>query len=407
MQKAEKEDLNGILIKPVNASVLLDTIMQAFGKGIPETSRIIKRQANADALQEIRGARILLVEDNDINQQVAREILEDAGLIVTLATNGRQAVEAAGKNVYDAILMDVQMPLMDGYSATREIRNFKSETRNVPIIAMTAHAMAGDEQKSRDAGMNDHISKPIEPDMLFTALQQWIRLSGKKSGDPRQDAFSRSLHQERSERTVEKLPEFLPGFDLEAGLNRLSGNLGLYRKLLRDFAAKYSDVTLDLRKALDADDLKTAHRLVHNVKGVAGNLSATDLQVAAKEIEKLIKGGHGRRPAVDQLNRRFARFERAFKQALDAVYAAAPAVEEKSFESMTGAPGAIPGVLEKSFAGRIREAVEMGDITQVKSIAEEMRAQSDTSGPLYDELIRLVKDFDFDSILKWVDALNG
>jgi PAS domain S-box-containing protein len=170
MQKAEKIGLDGLLLKPVSPSVLFDTIIQAHGEKVPDTSRITQGQKEAQALALIRGAKILLVEDNEINQQVAKEILEGADLIVSLADDGQQAVNMVKENHYDVILMDIQMPVMDGYTATREIRNLKPEIRNVPIIAMTAHAMAGDEEKSLQAGMNGHVTKPIDPDQMFTTL---------------------------------------------------------------------------------------------------------------------------------------------------------------------------------------------------------------------------------------------
>jgi signal transduction histidine kinase/CheY-like chemotaxis protein len=200
MQQAEEVGLEGFLLKPVNPSMLFDTIMQAFGEAVPEISRVAQRQEQeAETLKHIQGAQLLLVEDNEINQQVAREILEGAGLNVALATNGQEAVNAVKENEYDAVLMDVQMPVMDGYTATRKIREWETEVRGqktedrkkgsalspqsseLPIIAMTAHAMAGDEDKSLEAGMNGHVTKPIDPDQLFSTLQEWIKPSEKRS----------------------------------------------------------------------------------------------------------------------------------------------------------------------------------------------------------------------------------
>jgi len=133
MQKTEDCGLDGFLIKPVNASLLFDAIMQSFGEKIPETSRLTQRQKESEALAELKGARILLVEDNEINQQVAQEILEGAGLIVTIADNGQEAVDAVKNDSYDTVLMDVQMPVMDGYAATREIRKWEAESRNAEV----------------------------------------------------------------------------------------------------------------------------------------------------------------------------------------------------------------------------------------------------------------------------------
>ena len=174
MRKAEKTGLDGFLIKPVNASVLFDTIIQAFGQEAAASGEVAgDLKTEKKGTDHIVGARVLLVEDNDINQQVAREILEGAGLIVSLADNGQEAVTAVQTGTYDVVLMDIQMPVMDGYAATRAIRR-DDRYKDLPILAMTAHAMAGDAQKSLDAGMQDHVTKPIDPEHLFAALQKWI-----------------------------------------------------------------------------------------------------------------------------------------------------------------------------------------------------------------------------------------
>ena len=192
MQQADQLGIEGFLLKPVNPSMLFDTIMQAFGEAVPETSRVAKRrEQGAEALEHIRGANVLLVEDNEINQQVAREILEGAGLNVTLANDGQEAVNAVKENNYDAVLMDVQMPVMDGYTATREIRK-DDRFKELPIIAMTAHAMTGDEDKSLESGMNGHVTKPIDPDQLFATLQKWIKPSEKRAPSPTTRRFCRA-----------------------------------------------------------------------------------------------------------------------------------------------------------------------------------------------------------------------
>jgi CheY-like chemotaxis protein len=278
MQQADEVALEGFLLKPVSASMLFDTIMQAFGESLPETTRIAqRREQETESLEHIRGANILLVEDNEINQQVAKEILEGAGLKVTLAADGREAVNAVNESSYDVVLMDIQMPVMDGYAATREIRkneNFKE----LPIIAMTAHAMAGDEDKSLEAGMNGHVTKPIDPDHLFSTLQKWIK-PGEKRGQVEQSEVPVEQPEPAKAVSVEdELPESLSGFDLADGLKRLQGNKKLYRKLLLNLARDYNEGANEIRQALDAEDFDQAHSLVHNIKGLAGNLAATDLQ---------------------------------------------------------------------------------------------------------------------------------
>jgi PAS domain S-box-containing protein len=419
MQKAEERGLDGFLLKPVNASLLFDAIMQSFGEEIPETSRLIKRQKESDVLLDIQGARILLVEDNEINQQVAQEILEGAGLQVTIANNGQEAVDAVKEDSYDAVLMDVQMPVMDGYTATRRIRKWETGIRNsefgirnegkdpIPIIAMTAHAMAGDEEKSLKAGMNGHVAKPIDPVQLFTALQQWIKPDEKRAAAGQKDIVPEPSVSDQLELADDELPKSLPGFDLASGLERLMGNKRLYRKLLRDFGSKYTEVAGEIRNALDEKDFEQAHSLVHNLKGLAGNLSATDLQAAAVEMEKLVKGSQATSTSAEQLHQKFTELEYAINQALEAVQVLGPSTEDKTAKPSADVLAAVPPDMAKQAAARIKDAADMGDFTQVKSIAEEMKSQSNVLVPFCDKLIQQAEDFDFDGILELINELES
>jgi CheY-like chemotaxis protein len=430
IQKAENAGLDGFLIKPVNASVLFDAIMQVFGEEIPATSRLAKRQQETGALKEIRGARILLVEDNEINQQVAKEILEGAGLIVTIANNGQEAVDAVKTAVYDVVLMDVQMPVMDGYAATRAIREDELKAQNskpkekesaepsasgfqlsaraerVPIIAMTANAMAGDEDKSLAAGMNGHATKPIDPDQLFATLLQWIKPGERRAAEGRPDGALEPLVTDPPKAAEDDLPESLPGFDLAAGLARLMGNKRLYRKLLLDFGRKYTGIAGGIRTALDNRDFQQAHSLVHNLKGLAGNLAAMELQAATVEMEKLIKGDPHKFATSEQLDQNLAELEKAIGRALRAVRALGPTAEEKIVETATDTLAALAPGLIKEMSGRMREAAELGDITQVNSIAEELKSRSDDVAPICDRFLQLATDFDFDGIVKLVEEME-
>jgi CheY-like chemotaxis protein/HPt (histidine-containing phosphotransfer) domain-containing protein len=451
MQKAEKVGLDGFLIKPVNSSVLFDTIMQAFGKELPKTSRITERQAEAAALGKIRGARILLVEDNEINQQVAQEILESAGFTVFLANNGKEAVEAVQGDNYDAVLMDVQMPVMDGYEATRRIRKWEggirnaeggmrnsekelkaegrgqntnsafriphSEFKSIPIIAMTAHAMAGDEDVSLEAGMNDHVTKPIDPDQLFAALNKWI-LSAQDRGHPRQpeseiskedvqDTMAEPGGPVPTALTEDSFPQALPGFDLAAGLQRLQGNYRLYKKLLLDFISNYDMVAGDIRKALDADDVDHAHSLIHNLKGVAGNLAATELHATTIEMEKLIKQCRNRQlPAWDELDSKFNELEKEISRTLKSVRTLGPAEVQTTAEPSENVINSLSPDVAQDAAIRIREAADMGDVTQLKFVAEELTSQTESFLPIGKRIIQLAEEFDFDAIKQLADKLE-
>jgi two-component system sensor histidine kinase/response regulator len=425
MQQVEQVGLEGFLLKPVSPSMLFDAIMQAFGEAVPETSRIVRRhEQEAEALKHIQGAKLLLVEDNEINQQVAREILEGAGLNVTIATNGQEAVNAVKENNYDAVLMDVQMPVMDGYTATREIREWESElkaanssdisgsnlqplTSGLPIIAMTAHAMAGDEEKSLQAGMNGHVTKPIDPDQLFATLQKWVQPREKRATTQRPAVSVAPSGGQKVVSIDGELPGSLPGFDLADGLKRLQGNKKLYRKLLLDFATGYCKAGIEIREALDAPDFDRAHRLVHNLKGLAGNLSAKDLQAAAVNMEKLVKGVDKKAPPSRQLNLRLAELETVLNQALESVQSLGVTGEENISKLSDKERADIPAELSHAIAQRIRDAAEMGDVTTIKAIAEEIRTHSEPCGPLSRQIVQLAGDFDLDGIKKLADALDA
>ncbi len=277
MKQAENLGMDGFLIKPVNQSVLFDTIMTIFGKTV--TSKMPeKREKTADIEQlgRLKGTRILVAEDNEINQLVVKDILSQAGVVVTIAGNGREAVEKLQKNAFDLVLMDLQMPVMDGFSACREIRK-QDQFKDLPILAMTAHAMVEDRQKSMKAGMNDHVTKPIDPPVFFSAL-----LRALKPGE----------HMDSAEfiPKTEELPVF-EDVDLTAGLARVSGNKKLYRELLDKFADRYSSAKEELEKLIEEKDAEAARGLVHTIKGVAGNLGAMRLFSLAGDLEVAVLKG--------------------------------------------------------------------------------------------------------------------
>jgi two-component system sensor histidine kinase/response regulator len=283
MQQAEDIGLEGFLIKPVTPSTLLDTIMGVVGKkgGFRRAGRS-EDDWKIQTLDSIRGGHVLLAEDNKINQQVAEELLTQAGLKVTIANNGREAVEMlTEKNEYEAVLMDMQMPEMDGYEATRTIRK-KPEFADLPIIAMTANVMAGDREKCLEAGMNDHVAKPIEPDKLFRTLVQWI-----PARDPA--ALPAGLKAAGNKAAEDSLPDSLTGIEIEEGVRRVGGNRKLYRKLLIDFFQDHREDIQAIRQALGHDDFETAQRIAHTLKGVSGSIGAGDLQGAAERLETALK----------------------------------------------------------------------------------------------------------------------
>ncbi len=407
MQQAEAVGLEGFLLKPINPSMLFDTIAHAFGEAVTDAPRVVqKHEQEAQVLEHIRGANVLLVEDNEINQQVAKEILEGAGLIVTIANDGQEGVNAIKESNFDVVLMDIQMPVMDGLTATREIRK-DNRFKELPIIAMTAHAMAGDEDKSLQAGMNGHVTKPIDPEQLFSTLKKWIK-SIEKRVKVQQQAFP--VEQPESDEAVpaeDELPESLSGFDLEDGLKRLQGNKKLYRKLLLSFATDYIKVANEIRQAIDSEDFDQAHSIVHNLKGLAGNLAAAELQTTAMNLEKLVKGVEKKTPSLHELNLKFSELETALNQALESAQSLGGSANESTEKLSDKELADITTELSDDIAKRIRNSAEMGDITTLNVIAEEIKDQSDSCMLLSKQIFQMAEDFDLDGIQRLADDLDS
>jgi signal transduction histidine kinase/CheY-like chemotaxis protein len=408
MQQAEQVGLEGFLLKPVSPSILFETIMQAFGEAVPETSRVAQRnEQEAEALKHIRGARVLLVEDNEINQQVALEILERARLDVSLAENGQEAVSAVKEKDYDVVLMDIQMPLMNGYEATGAIRS-DPRFKDLPIIAMTAHAMAGDEDKSLQAGMNGHVTKPIDPDLLFATLLKWIKPSEKRAITQKPTVSVEPSVEDKMVPTEEELPESLPGFDLADGLKRLHGNKRLYRKLLLNFANDYSDIANKIRRALDEKDLERARSLVHDLKGIAGNLSAVDLLAAVTDLWRLLRAQDPDKGiAREALDQKMQDLRNNLRRALKALQVLAPSPEQISGAVPSEKTIVLPVELTKAELDSIRDAVEMGDVAELISIAKKIASLSDDFIQFSESIIRWAENFDFDRILKLINNSKG
>ncbi|MES2016598.1 MAG: response regulator [Pseudomonadota bacterium] len=276
-----------VLVKPVGPSLLFDLLIDLLG-GERDTASGDIGSAQVDdvslgALATIHGARVLLVEDNALNQQVACELLVDAGMMVDTADNGEMAVEMAREQVYDLILMDLQMPVMDGFEATRVLRALPNVALP-PVVAMTANVMHADRLRCLDAGMVDFIAKPIEPDTLFGALLRWIPRRGMPFGA----APSYAAAPNGQDRT---LPLAIEGLDTVAGLRRVSGKPERYDAMLRAFADTQAQAVVDIRAALADGDNATAERIAHTLKGLAGNIGASALQRHAGVVELALRQG--------------------------------------------------------------------------------------------------------------------
>ncbi len=284
-----------VLVKPVTPSMLFDTTMEALS-GRRSEARVNGPAASADIelLAPVRGARILLAEDNEINQQIACELLRDAGFVVEVAENGQIALEMVQRAAYDLVLMDMQMPVMDGLSATTAIRNI-SRLHALPIVAMTANAMAGDRRSCLEAGMNDFVSKPIDPESFWHMLVKWI--------PPRDTPLSPSASP-TSSRCIKstgdaELPEGITGLDVRVGLSHMMGKKPLYLAMLGKYVAGQKACTRTIREALDSGDWAGAQRLAHTLKGLSGTIGATQITACADEVETAIRQQQPR-PGIDR-----------------------------------------------------------------------------------------------------------
>jgi signal transduction histidine kinase/CheY-like chemotaxis protein/HPt (histidine-containing phosphotransfer) domain-containing protein len=279
MRLAEQAGVDGFLIKPVSPSVLLDTILSVLGRGrfFGEDGQRRTNASNLAASGKLAGARVLLVEDNDINREFATELLRSEGIEVDEAANGREAVARVQAGDYDAVLMDIQMPVMDGLEAARQIRALAgaagsgmelSRFAALPIIAMTALAMAQDAEQSRAAGMNDHVTKPIAPDRLIAALLRWVHLPSGRVGRPTNVATAPTVADFPADLAA------LTSLDTREGIRRIGGKAEAYRKQLRRFREHYSNAIGELRRLAAAQGAAAAEEYCHALKGVSGNIGA-------------------------------------------------------------------------------------------------------------------------------------
>ncbi|MFM9971447.1 MAG: response regulator [Burkholderiales bacterium] len=276
---AEAAGIEAVLIKPVSASVLFDSVVRILGGRADGVRSGAEAPTDSFAqLAVLKGARVLLVEDNELNQEVATELLRDAGFVVDVAQNGQIAVDKVRAAAYDIVLMDMQMPVMDGVTATREIRK-EMRFKDLPVVAMTANAMQSDRERCIAAGMNDHVAKPFEPEDLWKALLKWIK--------PRHAGAAAPLHVAPALEV--NLPAQIDGLDMVTGLRRMLGKKPLYLSMLRMFVDVQSSAALQTLDALELNDWYAAERFAHTLKGVSGNIGATVLQHLAESLETAIR----------------------------------------------------------------------------------------------------------------------
>jgi PAS domain S-box-containing protein len=371
-----------VLTKPVTPSMLFDAVAKAFGSGdLVRASHSLAGDPVA-RLASVSGATILLAEDNRINQQVALELLSSWGFTVLVAADGLEAVAAVKHRPFDLVLMDMQMPEMDGYQATAAIRAEPGFAK-LPIVAMTAHAMTGDRDRCLAVGMNDHVSKPIILTELVEVLLRWLPHHG--GGQTAVVTPPPVVHQD-------DFAGLRGTLDIDEALQHLLGNQRLLGRLLRDFAQAYADMVGEVRAALDAGESDRAMRLAHTVAGIAGTIGAGAAGMAARALEGVLR--HGGTAA--EIEHHFA----AFAQALTPVLAVLKDFVGEPLAPPPCAPAAAPPLDRQALAadlGRLDGLLTQGD-TQAADLLPGLAplCRSGSTVAAFDRLRQQIDDFDFD-----------
>ncbi|MDT8992297.1 response regulator [Curvibacter sp. APW13] len=406
LQEAQGVRIDGILEKPVNPSALVDAIVQTLSGGGQRQLLSAWTQQNEQRFHHLSGKRVLLVEDNEVNQELAVDILQELGMIVTVAADGLQAVERVQAETFDAVLMDWQMPVMDGFEATRRIRALP-QGASLPILAMTANAMAGDREKCLAVGMNDHISKPIDVHQLLSSLARWIA--------PETDAPQRAAHAA----TQEPPPE--PGIhpmaaafegitllDTATALSRLGGHWGHYHKLASRFVDAYSQGAEPLHRMLNQGQQAEARRFAHSVKGLAANLGASALESSARQAESClamptpIQAGD---PEILQLTLDMQQLLEALRPALGEASSTSNPMAYATLEDMP-AEERLPLVVAME---RLHDALQNDDADADTLVADLDSAMSRLPTELqvcWQRIAQQVRRYDFDSAQAALESLR-
>ncbi len=366
LAQVDSERFDGYLIKPVSASTLLDTLVELRNPKNKDGVVVVP----AETSRPLAGARLLLAEDNPVNREIAVEMLESAGAQVDVAVTGRQAVDQAMTQTYGAVLMDMQMPEMDGLEATRTIRRQSGPSRNIPIIAMTANAMAADRQRCLDAGMNDHIAKPVNARSLIATVVRWVGEGDDATASPE------------------------AGIDAQLALQRAGGNPVLRDRMLHVFIDHHRDDPERLRTALAEEDWETLRQLGHALKGSAGTIGFPALETCAGRLESLARDENDLRAAAAPVDD----IERALSHLL-AAQTAAESVMPGAGKPVTAAGKDVAPILRD-----LRTALAEGD-TRARASLEQLEQMLDDPPPVLSTIRALMTAYAFEEASREIDTL--
>ncbi len=391
---AQNIGIEGFLVKPVAYSILFDTVMEVFGKEIRAISeKKEEKSLYQKEIEKIRGAEILLIEDNDINQQVAMEMLIEAGFNVDIAENGEIALEmikTSGRpSKYDIVFMDLQMPVMDGYTSTIEIRKLK-DYDTLPIVAMTADAMTGIKEKCLQIGMQGFISKPINPDDVFKSLTNWID-SDKVSRKQKEIKTAKVQKQEKV-----NLPN-LKNVNISEGVHRLSGNKKLYANLIEKFYKNNFDVIDSIHASIRNENLEETIRLAHTIKGVAGNLGMNNLYEISRQLEEELKKNNNSDGTLKLFEEETESILSEIKNWIDSKEVKNEKIEEGDLDEKK----------LNSLIKELRKMLEENSFSSQKKLNKilELKGISNFQ-TLLNQISEFIENFDFDSALKLLNELS-
>jgi two-component system sensor histidine kinase/response regulator len=396
VREATKQKLvDSYLLKPVNASSLFDTLNRLMHLGV------MRRLTHQDDLAQIEdykhhlsGAKVLLVEDNEINMDFAIELLKDVNVQYVTANNGFEALEALENDTFDAVLMDIQMPEMDGYTATRKIRQDERFVR-LPILAMTAHAMRGEYEKSIAIGMNDHITKPIDPHVFYAALLKYIRGL---------DIGRKQVSKKEQNTTVPaaEAPFAIPGLNVAEGMYRLGNKLDTYEKLLRTFAQNYKHVLAELQEHEQNSDVSKAAALLHTCAGVAGNMGASEVYHTVHALSTQFKKCAEEGIACDESTWQLAKDGLQSMQELIANIDAYFGAKTESNELLVDDAAALQQKLNNLTA--LIDASEIGALDVCQEIYTSYKLSASQQQVL-NKVLEALNNFEFDVAQTWIKKI--
>jgi len=396
---AENVGINGFLTKPIYQSTLFNAIMDAFGKGTLKSAAKEERHITTKASiykKRLRGIRMLVAEDNLTNQEIALAILEGAGIFAEIANTGKEAVESVRKKRFDAVLMDIQMPEMDGYEATKTIRK-EPRFASLPIIAMTAHAMKGDEGKCLEAGMDGYVSKPINQEKLFHTL--WKAIESQKRPSRSQAAEDEGPAQNGDEQVfgVKDLPAKLPGINIRDTLNGLKIDSNIFKRILIRFLKNNKDTINKIRFAIYDRNSDLLAQMAHSLKGSAANIGANELRDTAHELETAARKERGKPPASFLIDR----VETSLNQVLESLQSlvGAPKIEPLYDKMYETDPAQIIPLLK-----RLADAMELADPEEIRKHMEAVKGLIDSS--VFQKLESHVHNYDYDEAIEILKQLG-